>query len=362
MNILFLTGHPAQIHNFRILKNKLEGKGHVVFWMATEKDISKYLLNHFSIDYFAIKKPGKQFLSKAISLICNTYQCLKVIKRNRVDIIISRVSPYASLAGFLSRKTHITLADTESSGIYNTIFARFVTSIITPAAFQKKIRQDQIYFNGNIELFYLHPDIYKPFKKAEIEQLLGINTDEPYVVMRFVSWDAYHDKGLSGISRQNKLKAVKEFSKYARVLISSENQLETELEPYRIKIPPEQMHDVLNYAKLFFGESGTMASESAVLGTHAIYSNDSWLGYLIEERNHNLVSCFKTSNEDQFNAINMGIKLLRDPELKKKMKKNRANFLAQKINPVAFLTWFIENFPDSFRTMKENPDYQYNFR
>jgi len=27
-----------------------------------------------------------------------------------------------------------------------------------------------------------------------------------------------------------------------------------------------------------------------------------------------------------------------------------------------FLVWFIENYPESNKIMKENPDYQYNFR
>ena len=36
--------------------------------------------------------------------------------------------------------------------------------------------------------------------------------------------------------------------------------------------------------------------------------------------------------------------------------------LSDKIDVTAFLTWFIENYPESKRIMKENPDYQYNFR
>jgi len=36
--------------------------------------------------------------------------------------------------------------------------------------------------------------------------------------------------------------------------------------------------------------------------------------------------------------------------------------LADKINVTSFLTWFIDNYPESKKIMKENPDYQYKFR
>jgi hypothetical protein len=32
------------------------------------------------------------------------------------------------------------------------------------------------------------------------------------------------------------------------------------------------------------------------------------------------------------------------------------------IDPTAFLTWFIEKYPESSKIMKENPDYQFNFK
>lgn len=44
MKILFSTGHPAQVHNFKIVKNILESHGHKVVWAASKKDISDYLL------------------------------------------------------------------------------------------------------------------------------------------------------------------------------------------------------------------------------------------------------------------------------------------------------------------------------
>ena len=73
MKILFSTGHPAQVHNFKIVKNILESHGHKVVWAASKKDISDYLLKKYNIKYTELKRPSKSFLSKIYVLIVNTW-------------------------------------------------------------------------------------------------------------------------------------------------------------------------------------------------------------------------------------------------------------------------------------------------
>jgi len=36
--------------------------------------------------------------------------------------------------------------------------------------------------------------------------------------------------------------------------------------------------------------------------------------------------------------------------------------LEDKIDVTAFLVWFVENYPESFSIMRENPDYQAGFK
>lgn len=362
MNILFLTGHPAQVHNFKLLKNELERRGHNIYWIATNKDISKYLLDFYHIKYTIQKKPGKTFLSKVFVLISNSLKVFQFIRKNKIDIIVSRVSPYAALAGIFTNTYHLALADTESSGIYDSIFTKLVSTFLTAKSFQRTLRKDQIRFDANIELFYLHPNRFQPIAKEKVAKLLDIQPDEPYVIMRFVSWDAYHDKGLQGFTDENKIKAVQAFSNYAKVFITAEKELPIALEPYKIQIPPEKMHDVLAHANLFFGESGTMASESAVLGTPAIYLDKVGRGYTDEEGKYELVFNFNNSVESQEKAIKKAMELLQNKDLAESMRQNRYNFLENRIDVTNFMVWFIENYPNSAETMKENPDYQYNFK
>jgi hypothetical protein len=177
-----------------------------------------------------------------------------------------------------------------------------------------------------------------------------------------VSWSATHDTGHEGFSLENKLKVVEEFSKYAKVFISSEKPLPSAIEKYKIPIAPEQMHDAIAFSSLMFGESATMVSEAAVLGVPGIYIDDTSRYYTKEqEEKYGLVFNYTESGEDQAIAIAKGIELLSNNN-NGIWSQRRAKMLKDKIDVSAFLIWFVENYPESSEIMKKNPDYQYRFK
>jgi predicted glycosyltransferase len=267
---------------------------------------------------------------------------------------------YAAHAAYLLRKPHITLEDTFNQEQVR-LYKPFTDVILTGDYSHPDLGEKQIRYKGYHELAYLHPNYFRP-DKAVLEEL-GIKENGKYVIIRFVSWQATHDAGHKGISFENKLKAIKEFEKYARVFISSEAVLPPELEPYRIKIEPHRMHDVISFATLLFGEGATMASEAAVLGTPAIYLNNSGLGYTDEEENkYGLVFNYTESEEDQLRAIEKGIEILNTPNVKEQWQEKRKKMLTDKIDVTAFLVWFVEHYPESVRMMRERPDYQERFK
>lgn len=361
MNILFSTGHPAQIHNFRIVREQLISRGHKVYWLASKKDISEYLLSAYGIEYSMLYRPQKGFLSKIKILFKNAIVTMKFIRQNKIDVVVSRFNPGVVLAAFLMRKKQIGMSDTEAAGIYDYLSAQLIGAAITANSFEKQLCRKHIRINASIELYYLHPN-HNSYYKDEVYKLLNIPYEEKYVIVRFVGGNAFHDEGHLGFSGQNKLRLVQEISKYAKVFVSSEDELDDELLPYKIKIPYEKMHMVLAEATLFFGEGASMASESAVCGTPGIYVNDLWPGYTNEEQKAGLLYSYKTDEESQKAAIEKAVELLKRPEIKNETIQKRNEYLKDKIDPVAFFVWFIENFPESKRIMLENPDYQYNFR
>jgi predicted glycosyltransferase len=360
MTVLFVTGHPAQIHNFRIVKRLLEAKGHKVVWVSSKKDISFELLKLYGIKAYEITRPTKGFVSKLKALFVNSVIIFKIIRKEKVDFIVSRVSPFAAIAGKLLGKSHIALADTESSGIYDTIFTKLLDSLITSTTFKRNLRKDQIRINSNIELFYLHPNHFRP--NDSIYDYLKISKEEKFVILRFVSWEAYHDKGLTGFNDENKVKAVKEFSKFAKVFISAEGSLPCEIEQHRILIPFDKMHDALYYSSLFFGEGASMAAESSVLGSPAIFLNDNWSGNALDLMKYELFYSYKSNIEDQLKAIEKGVELLSNSDLKSNMQSKLETYFTDKIDASSFLTWFIEEFPNSKKVIEHDITYQNKFK
>ncbi len=361
MNILFSTGHPAQVHNYRVIREQLQKKGHKVFWLASKKDISDYLLHAYGIEYTQLKRPNKGMFSKLTTLLENAWITAKVIRKNQIDFVVSRINPGVVLGAFLMGRKQIGMSDTEQAGIYDKLFSKLVGAVVTSTSFERTLRKDQIRFDANIELFYLHKNYFK-YERKEVYKLLGITEGTPFVVARFVSGNAFHDTKIDSFSEENKVKLMERITPFAKLFISSEEELPEVLKPYQYKIPYEKMHGVLAEATLLFGESATMASESAIIGTPGIYVNGQWRGYTNDETRAGLVFSYRIDEKSQIASINKAVELLLLKDLKEDIKKKKETFLSSKIDPVAFMIWFIENYPESKRIMLENPKYQYRFK
>lgn len=369
MNILLVSGHPAQVHNFRLVRENLIKNGHNVFWLTTPKDIATQLLDIYGIPYDILKKPGKNILSQLKLLLLNTCFAIKYIKRNKIDVVISRTDPYTSLAAWILRKKYINIDDTEhaAESIRQKPFALMADDILLPSCFYYKIRKDQMYFPGNIELFYLHPNKYTP---QEPWDLLNIPQGTKYALVRFVKWDAYHDVNLvGGFSLEKKIELVNRIAKHCKVFISSEEVLPEELQQYQIRIPLERMHDVLAGASLVVGESATMASESVVLGTPAVYVDEIGRGYTDEEAREGLLHMFrpvedasKVINDKEWIEGGVEESIAKAEEIVSEgfdinaWNEKHKKWLSTKIDCTAFLTWFIENYPESAKLTKESSE------
>jgi predicted glycosyltransferase len=165
------------------------------------------------------------------------------------------------------------------------------------------------------------------------------------------------------MSLEKKRKAVEAFKKFANVFVSSEEPLPIDLKTYEIKIPPEKMHDVLFYAALIYGESATMASEGAVLGTPSIFVDRIGRGYTDElEQKYGLVFNFSNDLIDQERSITKGIELLKTQNKENHWQIKRDALLSNSIDITAFMFWLIEKYPQSIDIIKKNPGYLLNFK
>ena len=129
--------------------------------------------------------------------------------------------------------------------------------------------------------------------------------------MRFVSWQAVHDRKEKGLTAGQKRDLVETLQQHGRVLLSSESTLPSDLAPLRLTGPVEDIHHVMAHAQLVVGESATMSSEAAVLGVPAVFVATTGRGYTDdEERRYGLVRHFTEDHFDE--AVATAEKLLAD--------------------------------------------------
>jgi len=359
LRILIDIGHPAHVHLFKHFAWDMQSRGHNLFFSCRDKEFEIFLLKKYGFQYKSFGKKYSSTIGKLWGMVEFGLKELLVCLKFKPHILLSHGSMYAAHAAFLLGKPHISLEDTfnfEQIRFYKPFTKHILTADYEHPLSGAKV----INYAGYHELAYLHPNRFSPDKTVLNE--LGIKESERFVIIRFVSWNASHDIGHKGISYENKIKAIKEFGKYAKVFISSESKLPTELEQYRIRITPHRMHDAMAFASLVFGESATMVSEAVIMGTPGVYLDNTGRFYTKEQEvKYGMCFNYSESLKDQQKAIEKGIEILKSENLKEEWLDKRDKMLEDKIDVTAFLVWFIENYPNSAKIMKENPDYQYKF-
>ncbi|MDD1699694.1 MAG: DUF354 domain-containing protein [Methanoregula sp.] len=350
-------GHPAHFHLFKHAIRLLERKGHECAITCVKKDVLLNLLDAGGYSYTVLGKFSSTRWGKMIEQLKIEARLYQKVRHFAPDLLIGGPGGMSvAHIGFLCRIPSVVFDDTEHARLEHTFMTPFASTICTPSSYRSDLGIKQVRYNSLHELAYLHPNYFTP--DPAVLSDIGLSPDEPYIVMRFVSWDASHDFGHHGIC--NKVKLIKELEPYGRVLITSEGPLLPELRQYQIRVSSEKLHDLLYFATLYVGEGGTMASEAAVLGTHAIHISTT-AKYCGTFCDLNLYGLLWTSESDE-DTIHKAIELLQNSELKNLGHAKRDILNNEKIDLTAFMNWFIENYPESVGIIRDNPDFQYRFR
>ena len=332
MKVMLSIDHPAWAHQFRYIVKRLETRGDRVLTLAVEKDGDTQLLERFGIPYvLSARSTGKNIVEKGLLFLglCveHTWRAL----RFQPDVLIGRASPMMAVAAWITHKPHIIYEDTEVSKFALRICKRLSTKILTPRTFLSDLGPRQERLDTYKELFYLHPSVFTPDR--QVLRDCGFNPDEPYVLVRFVAWNASHDIGKHGLDDEGKIRLVQRLERYGRVYVSAEGDVPEALRPRLLKTPYELIHHVLAFAQLVFSEGATMASEAAVLGTHALYVNTIVSGSTREqsERFH-LMYCFNEGEDRYERAAAQAEALLATPDLKAIGLEKQRKLLSEKVD------------------------------
>ena len=336
MKILIDINHPAHVHYFRNFYEIMKEMGHELLVVSRNKEIEHRLLDLYGIPFVDRGRGKAGKYGKLLYLFYADLKLLALAIRFKPDVFINFLHPYPSHVARLLGKVSLVFSDTEHAKLHHRLTVPFATKILTPSCYRLNLGRKQVRFKSYMELSYLHPNYFQP--DAGVLKLLNVGEGERFSIVRFVSWAAAHDFGHTGMTLENKRKAVAELSKHSRIFISSEGQLPGDLEKFRIRIPPDKMHDALYYSSLLFGESATMASEAAVLGTPAIFIDNDGRGYTDEEESkYNLVSNFTESEADQQRALRKALEILSDENGKEKYRVMRNVLLSDCIDTTRFM-------------------------
>jgi hypothetical protein len=314
VRVAFTIQHPAHVHLFRNAIRELVGAGDSVFVFVRESDVATDLLEAYGIEYSRLAPKADSFAELAVAQVCYESRLLRNCLKIDPDVIVGMGEPGVAHVATLLRTNGLLFTDTEGATIQNALAFPFADRICTPDCFQGDIGPKQRRYPGYHELAYLHPDRFTP--DESVFDGTDVDPDEKLVVLRLVAWNALHDIGSGGF---DDLEAVIECleSTGARVLLTSEAELPDRLAEYRVPTDPEDVHHLLHYADLFIGESSTMATEAAVLGTPALYVSTLTTGYIDElQDEYGLV--FRYGDDDrQERALAEAVSILEDYDAEK---------------------------------------------
>ena len=351
MKILIYLGHPAHFYNYKNSIITWNKKGHQTFILIKKKDILEDLLKAADMPYFNILEEGRKDskLGILIGLLKRSVRLLFFCLKNKPDILTG-TSVENSFVGKLLGKPVININEDDAAVVplYAKLSYPQATEILTPVVCDNgKWNPKSLKYNSYHELAYLHPNHFSPDKDI-VEKYFDAN--DPYFIIRFAKLNAHHDTGIKGINQEIAEKIIQILLPHGKIFITSERELEPQFEKYRIQINPLHMHHVLAFGQIYIGDSQTMAAEAGVLGIPFVRFNDfvGRIGYLKElEDNYRLGFGVKT---DEVLKLYQVLQQLVEMENRSQVfQDRRKKMLEEKIDFAEFLTWFVENYPDSKR-------------
>lgn len=342
MNILLDIGHPAHVHLLKNTYFQLVQDGHNVWVTVRDIPLAMHLLEVNGIPFRVIGRRRDSILRKAFIQIGLDREILHFVRSHKIEVGVGSSMALSHVSKLTNMKSIILDDDDDAVEPLFVKYAHpFADVILSPDCVKRKSLQT-IGYPGYHDLAYLHPNVFKPspdvLKKASLTQ------GEPFFILRFNAFKAHHDIGESGLSLEEKRRLVNFLSLRGKVLITAERDLEPEFQPYAITVPPEQIHSLMYYATMFIGDSQSMTSEAAVLGTPALKCN-TFAGRLAVpnelENRYGLCFSFLPSQFDlMFDKMQQ---LLAMPNLKAEWQRRVETMLKDKTDVTQFFVHYIEH-------------------
>ena len=358
---LIYIGHPSQYHFYKNVVKELRKNGHFVNFVIRSKDMLEELMVNDGQSFVNILPEGRNNNKSSIfhALLKRDVRLYKLLKRQDYDLLIGSDASITHIGKLLSiPRISVTEDDYQIIKTLAKLSFPFTNWIFAPVPCNVgKWESKKIAYHGYQKLAYLHPKYFSPDKRK-----VCIHQNEKYFLIRLSGLTAHHDFGIKGFNITAIKKIISVLSKYGKVFISSENKMEEELHEYKLIINPNDIHHYLYFANLLISDSQSMSMEAALLGTPSLRLSD-FAGRIsvLEELEKKYALTFGFKSIQLQDLISKLEELLVIKDLKEEFQKRRLKMLNEKIDVTKFMVWLLENYPESVRIIKNNPNYQFNF-
>ncbi|USZ68103.1 DUF354 domain-containing protein [Halorussus salilacus] len=332
MNVVVTVQHPAHVHFFKHVVPALRARGHEVHVFAREKDVALDLLVHYDIDHTVLAGKPRSLGGLARTQATYEYRLWKAAERIDPDVMTAIGGTAVAHVSRLVGARSVVWLDNEGI-LAHRITTPFAHRVCTPMGFRDDFGPKHVRYDGFQELAYLHPDRFDPDPGGL--RAHGVDPDAKYAVVRFREWSALHDVGEAGFSGGDKRRLVESLADHGRVYVVSESRLPASFRDHRLPVRPHLVHDLLFYADLYVGDSATMSTEAALLGTPAVrcqsFADGQDMSNFVELADHGLLR----STADGREAVREAETLARS-DVQTAWSERRARLLDGKIDVVEF--------------------------
>ncbi|MHC5034469.1 MAG: DUF354 domain-containing protein [Planctomycetota bacterium] len=338
MRVLVDTTHPAEVNFLAPLIRRLQERGDTVLVTAQYKPGTRELLAALDIEHIRIGGAHPTPVGVGVAAAVRAARMLAIAAKFRPQIMLARLGIIIGAAGRVLRIPTVSFDENDYAAVQLTLSRRLATVICTGMGYEKSLGRVQRRINALFHLTYTHPSRFTP--DAEALKAGGLDSEEPYVVLRLSAWQALHDIGYHGLSDEQVVDLIEHLEQHTRVIVTSEREVSPLLRPYANPLPMDKGLHLLAFARLYIGEGASMAAEAACLGTPAIWLSPLRWGFINLLKQYGLVE----QTTDLREAENLALRWLADPAMQDRVKRGRQKLLEDSEDPLELMLQLVDEY------------------
>jgi predicted glycosyltransferase len=270
MSIVIFIDHYPHVNFFKNTIQEIQHRGiEVKLIVQPRGNLTSLVQYELGLPYTSIGHYQPTLIKKALILLSNEINIFQYLLKNGCDVVTGVGSIELTHSAFILRKPSVIFGDDTEYRLAYYPLKFFANNIVLPSCVPAKGR-NILKYNGFKELAYLHPNHFAP--KEDVLREYGLKANN-YVFIREVSNSSANYRRLGEGTLVSLCPEIQRMG--FEIVLSLENKkLNNLYENYCriLKEPVNDIHSLMYYAAFTIASGDSMARESCLLGTPAIYT------------------------------------------------------------------------------------------